>query len=151
MAFSPALIASIMASICETVVGDVLPESDCFCVEPELSEDVAVLLIGADDVLMDPVDVSDSVDPNSVLVSVIIELLVGSSEVIVLASGVVLGDDRFDSAGDALVGLLGPLVSELVVIVVTVVVLAVLVRLLGPLGSLVSEVVVSDWMASRAA
>ena len=140
-----------MASICEAVVGDVLPESDCSCVKPELSEDVAVLLIGADDVLMDSVDVSDSVDPNSVLVSVIIELLVGSSEVIVLASGVVLGDDRFDSAGVGLVGLLGPLVSELVVIVVTVVVLAVLVGLLGPLESLVSEVVVSDWMASRAA
>ena len=146
MAFSPALIASIMASICEAVVGDVLPESDCSCVEPELSEDVPVLLIGADDVLMDPVDVSDSVDPNSVLVSVIIELLVGSSEVIVLASGVVLGDDRFDSAGvglvGLLVGLLGPLVPEVV---------AELVVLLGPLESLVPEVVVSDWMASSAA
>ena len=143
MAFSPALIASIIASICEAVVGDVLPESDCSCVEPELS----VLLIGADDVLLDP-DVSDSVDANIVLVSVVIVLLelVESSDVIVFASGVVLGDGRLDSVCLVLlVGLLGPLVPEVVVVRVLVVVL------LGLPESLVLEVVVNDWIASSAA
>jgi len=137
IAFSPALMASMIASTCEVVVDDVVPESSCVVLE--LSDDVSVLLIGPPvDVLIGPPvdDVSDSVNSKPVLVDIIIVLLgwAGSSEKLVL---VVLGDEGFDSA---VVGLLDPLEP------------------VDPLDPLeldplvdVREVDVRDWIAARAA
>lgn len=144
IALSPALIASMIASTCEVVVDDVVPESSCVVLE--LSDDVSVLLIGPPvdvligppvDELIGPVDdVSDSVNSKPVLVDIIIVLLgwAGSSEKLVL---VVLGDEGFDSA---VVGLLDPLEP------------------VDPLDPLeldplvdVREVDVRDWIAARAA
>ena len=151
IALSPALIASIIASICEAVVTDVLPESSCVVLE--LSADVSVLMPSPADVLMDPADgVLDSVDANLVLVSdVIIELLVwvGPSEKPVLVSSVVLGDERSVIFVLVWVGS-----SEKLVLVSDVVLrvagfdspVIVLLRLLELL-----EVVVKDWMRARAA
>ena len=145
------MIASIIASICEAVVTDVLPESSCVVLE--LSADVSVLMPSPADVLMDPADgVLDSVDANLVLVSdVIIELLVwvGPSEKPVLVSSVVLGDERSVIFVLVWVGS-----SEKLVLVSDVVLrvagfdspVIVLLRLLELL-----EVVVKDWMRARAA
>ena len=121
IAFSPALIASMIASTWESVVDDVLPDTSCVLLE--LSADISVLMMGPPvDVLIGPVnvligpvdvligpadDVSDSVNP--VLVDIIVVLLDWFSEKLVLVPGVVLEGEGFDSP---VVGLLDPPVLD---------------------------------------